>query len=327
MVGRNTLIDRFSLSELVLFSILETVRSNGAPPKWRACTYLLGEHEGIVISHNLSSITQQQSAHIIHQPKVFMKLCRNIAAAVALSILPGACDASGADSAGSRLQTMGGQHKVIALTFDDGPSARYTPQILDILEKNGVHATFFVIGQNVVKFPNLVKREIDDGNCVGNHTWSHPFNAPIESKKQLRFQISRTDSAVFGASGVHTTLFRPPHGWLSPWMIDDVESMGYTLVNWTVDPQDWRHPRARVILKRVEHANGKSAIVLLHDGLNHSADPRQENTVAALEEIITDFKSNDYSFVTIPQLLSDPDFAKDYRQLFRAVKVPAKSSR
>jgi peptidoglycan-N-acetylglucosamine deacetylase len=255
-----------------------------------------------------------------------MKIFHNFAAAAALSIISMTLDASAADSAGSRLQTMGSQHKVIALTFDDGPSARYTPQILDILEKNGVHATFFVIGQNAASLPNLVKREIADGNCVGNHTWSHPFDAPIESKKQLRFQISRTDSAVFGACGVHTTLFRPPHGWLSPWMIDDVESMGYTLVNWTVDPRDWRHPRARVIIKRVEHANGESSIVLLHDGLNHSADPKQENTVAALEEIIIDFKSKDYSFVTIPRLLSDPDFAKDYRQLFSAVKVPAKPS-
>jgi peptidoglycan-N-acetylglucosamine deacetylase len=221
----------------------------------------------------------------------------------------------------------GGPRAVIALTFDDGPSALYTPQILDILKKNNVHATFFVIGQNVEKFPAVVKREVDEGNCIGNHTWSHPFDAPIESREKLQEQLLRTDTAVFRAAGVHTTLFRPPHGWLSPWMVHDIEAMGYNVVNWTINPKDWRHPQARVIIKRVEHANGRSAIVLLHDGLNLRGDPRQENTVKALSEIIADFKSGNYTFVTIPQLLSDPDFAEDYSRLFKKIREPAKGNK
>jgi peptidoglycan/xylan/chitin deacetylase (PgdA/CDA1 family) len=213
---------------------------------------------------------------------------------------------------------------IVALTFDDGPSALYTPQVLNILKKNGVHATFFVIGENVEKYPALVKREVDEGNCVGNHTWSHPLNAPFETKKQLTEQILRTDSAVFRAAGVHTTLLRPPHGWESPWMVKNAEALGYDVVNWTVDANDWKHPSANVIIKRVERANGKSAIVLLHDGLGLKANPKQGNTPRALQEIIDDFKLRGYAFVTIEQLIRDPNAEKRYRGLFKVIKEPAK---
>jgi peptidoglycan/xylan/chitin deacetylase (PgdA/CDA1 family) len=211
---------------------------------------------------------------------------------------------------------------VVALTFDDGPSAQYTPQVLDVLKDYGIHATFFVIGRNVMKYPDFVKREIKEGHTVGNHTWSHPVMAPLESKKQLDFEIARTDSAIFHAAGVHPTLFRPPHGWSTPWMVNTIEDMGYDVINWTVDPDDWKHPKANVIIKRVDHALGKSAILLLHDGLEMKEDPGQENTVQALRQIIKDFKADNYEFVTISQLIRDPDFAKEYRSIFRAISEP-----
>jgi peptidoglycan-N-acetylglucosamine deacetylase len=219
-------------------------------------------------------------------------------------------------------QPAGKLRCVVALTFDDGPSAQYTPQILDMLKENGVHATFFVIGRNVVKHPDLVKREVDEGHTVGNHTWSHPVMAPLESKEQLHLEIARTDSAIFKAAGVHPTLFRPPHGWRSPWMVKSIENMGYDLINWTVDPKDWKHPKAGVIIKRVDHALGKSAIVLLHDGLEMKEDPGQENTVVALREILNDFKAKNYEFITISQLIKDPVFETEYRPIFRVISEP-----
>lgn len=234
--------------------------------------------------------------------------------------------ADSSDAPAQPAHTLGSAN-VVALTFDDGPSALYTPQVLDILKKNGVHATFFVIGENVEKYPSLVKREVEEGNCVGNHTWSHPLGAPLESKKHLYGQILRTDSAVFRAAGVHTRLLRPPHGWESPWMVKNAEALGYDVVTWTVDAKDWRHPSANVIIKRVEHANGKSAIVLLHDGLGVKPDPKQGNTLKALQEIIDDFKSRGYTFVTVEQLIRDPDFGKKYRALFKAIKEPGKGYR
>lgn len=217
--------------------------------------------------------------------------------------------------------------KIVALTFDDGPSSQYTPQILDVLKENNVHATFFVIGRNVIKHPELVKREVQEGHAIGNHTWSHPMLAPIESKKQLSKEISKTDSAIYMAAGVHTTLFRPPHGWCPPWMAKSIESMGYDLINWSIDPKDWKHPKAHILIKRVENSRGKNAIVLLHDGLELKNDPGQENTVMALQEIVADFKAKGYEFVTIPQLINDPQFAQEYRTLFKVIQEPKRTNK
>jgi peptidoglycan/xylan/chitin deacetylase (PgdA/CDA1 family) len=219
-------------------------------------------------------------------------------------------------TSGSNLQ------KIVVLTFDDGPSARYTPQILDILKQNGVHATFFVIGRNVAKYPGLVKREVAEGHAVGNHTWSHPLFTPLESQRQLFNELAKADSAIYNAAGVHVSLFRPPHGWASPWMVKSVEGMGYDVINWTVDPKDWKHPKANIIIKRVEHSLGESAIVLLHDGLELKNDPVQENTVQALREIIADFKAKGYQFVTVTQLIHEKEFAQGYRTLFHAISEP-----
>lgn len=179
---------------------------------------------------------------------------------------------------------------IVALTFDDGPSAQYTPQILDILKENGIKATFFVIGHNVKEHSDKVKREALEGHAIGNHTWSHPLMAPLESRQQLQDEINKTEIAIMEACSLHTNLFRPPHGWRSPWMIRELENMGFDIVNWTVDPKDWKHPAATVIVKKVENAVRSSAIVLMHDGLELKDDPRQENTVTALKEIIADFK-------------------------------------
>jgi peptidoglycan-N-acetylglucosamine deacetylase len=218
------------------------------------------------------------------------------------------------------------QEKVVALTFDDGPSAKYTPQILDILKENNVHATFFVIGRNVGARPYLVKREIEEGHGVGNHTWSHRLFTPLESRKQLHEEICRTDSAIYRAAGVHASLFRAPHGWNSPWMTRSVQRMGYDVVNWTVDPLDWKHPSAGIIVKRVDRSLGASAIVLLHDGLELKNDPGQENTVVALRRIIADFKAKGYRFVTVGQMLGDPQFTRKYRTLSKVISTTKSAS-
>jgi peptidoglycan/xylan/chitin deacetylase (PgdA/CDA1 family) len=115
---------------------------------------------------------------------------------------------------------------------------------------------------------------------------------------------------------------RPPHGWESPWMVKNAEALGYDVVTWTVEANDWKHPAANVIIKRIEHTGGKSAIVLLHDGLGLKPDPKQGNTLSALQEIIDDFKSKGYAFVTIEQLIRDPDFEKKHRNLFKVIKEP-----
>jgi len=212
--------------------------------------------------------------------------------------------------------------KIVALTFDDGPSTQYTPQILDILKEENVKATFFVIGENVDRHPEIVAREHAEGHAIGNHTWSHPFLSLVESRKQLTLEIARTDSAIYRAAGVHVSLFRPPHGWCPPWMVETVEDLGFDIINWTEDPNDWKHPAANIIVKRVESCLGLSAIVLLHDGLELKKDPKQENTVQALRGIIRDFRKDGYEFVTVTQLVHAPEFAEECPALYKVIKNP-----
>ena len=225
----------------------------------------------------------------------------------------------------SRTDTAIAAKKIVALTFDDGPSAKYTPQILDILKEMKVKATFFVIGRNVVLYPEIVWREVSEGHALGNHSWSHPFMAPIESKKRLSLEITKTDTAIYNAAGTHVSLFRPPHGWCPPWMADIIGEMGYDIINWTEDPHDWKHPKANIIIKRVEGCMGRSAIVLLHDGLELKNDPDQENTVQALREIIADFKADGYQFVTVTQLIEMQEFTKECPALLKVIRKPRRA--
>jgi peptidoglycan/xylan/chitin deacetylase (PgdA/CDA1 family) len=191
---------------------------------------------------------------------------------------------------------------VVALTFDDGPSP-YTAQVLDILARYQVQATFFVIGMNVEKYPDLVRRIVSEGHAIGNHTYSHPLLGPVESPSRFQRELDRADLAIQAATGVRTRLFRPPRGLRSPWMMHLARSSGYQVVTWSVSPDDWRHPPSAVIAERVLDRVRPGAIVLLHDGLETMASPPQENTVAALPAILEGLQKRGYRFVTVPELI------------------------
>jgi peptidoglycan/xylan/chitin deacetylase (PgdA/CDA1 family)/glycosyltransferase involved in cell wall biosynthesis len=191
---------------------------------------------------------------------------------------------------------------VVALTFDDGPSA-YTAQVLDILASYQVKATFFVIGMNVEKYPDLARRIVAEGHAIGNHTYSHPLLGPVESPGRFQHELERADVAIRAATGVTPRLFRPPRGLRSPWMMRLARSDGYQVVTWSVSPDDWLHPPSSVIAQRVLDRVRPGAIVLLHDGLETRASPHQENTVAALPAILEGLEARGYRFVTVPELL------------------------
>lgn len=213
----------------------------------------------------------------------------------------------------------------VALTFDDGPSKIYTPQVLDILKENNIHATFFLIGKNAEKYPEIVKRIVSEGHTIGNHTYTHPTIMPLISNQQLIQEIKKTEDVIYNNTGVKTVLFRPPHGWHTPWMINECEKLGYDVVNWTVDPKDWRHPSSNVIVKKVIHKSGNGAIVLLHDGLELKDDPGQENTLKALSQIIEYYRSRNYSFLTIDQIVADKNRAQDFKAVAKVI-VEAKNT-
>jgi peptidoglycan/xylan/chitin deacetylase (PgdA/CDA1 family) len=187
------------------------------------------------------------------------------------------------------------RHRVVALTFDDGPGA-YTPSVLGILEREEVRATFFLIGQQVQGNEGLLRRALRDGDALGNHTWSHA-NVSGGGFRQM----SGTQRAITRATGYTPCVFRAPYGAWSGLLVGQARDLGLNSVGWSVDPTDWSRPGAGAIYSRVVGATRPGAIVLMHDG----GGPRSQ-TVSALPKIIATLRGRGYRFVTVPELLGLP---------------------
>lgn len=197
--------------------------------------------------------------------------------------------------------------KKIALTFDDGPDPVYTPRILSILEQNGIDASFFVIGENALNYPRLVRRMYDDGDDIGNHTFTHPNIARI-SAEQTATELNATQRLLQGITGHSSILFRPPYNAdAEPSTQDELvpvwraQNQGYLTVGESIDPLDWERPSKEEIVSRVMSNLDNGNIVLLHDGGGN-----RENTVAALPELIQALKAQGYTFVTVHDLMGVP---------------------
>lgn len=172
--------------------------------------------------------------------------------------------------------------KAIALTFDDGPSP-YTPRILAVLERMHARATFFVVGQLAKEYPQLVHQELRAGMEVGSHSYSHPYRPPFDQLPRERIlQEIRWGRAVIARLGPAPTLFRPPGGSFSPYVIQAAGSFGERIVLWSVDPTDWKAgTTAGELVRRVLGAVRPGSIVVLHDG-----GGERSATVKALPRII-----------------------------------------
>ncbi|MYY13443.1 polysaccharide deacetylase family protein [Streptomyces sp. SID4919] len=186
----------------------------------------------------------------------------------------------------------------IALTFDDGPDRVYTGQVLDILARYGVHATFFCVGLHVNALPDEVRRIVDAGHSLGNHTWSHPF-MPDLSPRQFRLQLERTDDAFDRAVGRVPTVFRPPYGSRTPETLGELLPGGPALALWDVDSWDWARPGPEKIASTVLDHAGPGSLILMHDG---GGDRRQ--SVAALPAVIEGLLERDLRFVAADALLA-----------------------
>lgn len=194
----------------------------------------------------------------------------------------------------SRVSRLPGTQNTVALTFDDGPTA-YTSEALRILEREHVRGTFFEVGRLVAARAGLLRRMLEDGDAIGNHTWSHA-NMAAGGRPQ---EITRTQRAIRDATGYTPCVFRPPYGATSRALVGELHGMGLTSVLWDVDPRDWSTPGQDAITGRVQHETRRGSIVLLHDG----GGPRSQ-TLAALPRIIASFKARGYRFVTIPEGLA-----------------------
>ena len=188
--------------------------------------------------------------------------------------------------------------KVIALTFDDGPSPNITPQILDILKEHKIKVTFFLIGNNLKKNPELGKRLVAEGHAIGNHTWHHWRR--LMNEFTATHEIEDNATLIYETTGIKTSLFRPPNGFLYNGLVDYAQKRKDAVILWSVDSDDWRGPKVSVehivdkVLKKVQ----PGTIILMHDG---GGD--RSHTVQALPKIIDAINQQGYEFVTVPELL------------------------
>lgn len=191
-----------------------------------------------------------------------------------------------------------GNEKLAALTFDDGPDARYTPKVLDILEKYNIKATFFVVGESCGDYPELIRQEIKAGHEVENHTYTHP-DLVKDITISTEEEIVRTQHVIEAVSGRKPCYFRPPRGLFTDETIDFAEGNGYKVVLWTIGVEYKKSRTAKAMADRVIKAAKPGIIILAHDGrLNRT------KTIEALPLIINGYQKKGYRFVTLQELLS-----------------------
>ena len=190
---------------------------------------------------------------------------------------------------------------VVALTFDDGPRDPYTAQILDVLRDQGVLATFFLIGENVERYPALAKRILREGHAIGNHSFSHRA-LPSLAGASVRGEIDRADRAIQTATGLRPRLFRPPYGSIDPRLRGPnglLASRGHTVVLWSVEVNDWSTRSAQRVALRTLTRVRPGSIVLLHDGGGDRA-----HVVIATRWMIANLSQRGFTMVTVPDLLA-----------------------
>uniref|UniRef100_A0AAU3I3F1 Glycosyltransferase n=1 Tax=Streptomyces sp. NBC_01393 TaxID=2903851 RepID=A0AAU3I3F1_9ACTN len=201
---------------------------------------------------------------------------------------------------GGTAKTQSVPKKTIVLTFDDGPTPNWTPEVLKVLEKNGVDATFFLVGSMVSRYPGVVKNLVDQGNEVGIHTFTH-VDLSYQSTTRLQRELKQTQLALAGAAGITTTLFRAPYSSeISAvdnysWPVyKELGGLGYTSVFVDTDSDDWKKPGVSKIVQWATPKKNQGAIVLMHD-----AGGDRSQTVEALDTYIKKMKAKGYTFTTV----------------------------
>jgi len=193
----------------------------------------------------------------------------------------------------------------VALTFDDGPDIKYTVQILDLLKEYDVKATFFLVGTQVKKYPDIAKRIVDEGHSVGNHSWSHGDLTKLSAKARAE-QIDKTQAIIVEATGTTPRLMRAPYGSVSKEVLATIHKDHMKHVAWTVDTKDWAGTSVQDMYKNVMNNSRDGGIILMHSfGGRKNA---LEHTVKLLPSIIRDLRTNGYDLVTIDEMIDSGDY-------------------
>lgn len=189
--------------------------------------------------------------------------------------------------------TLDPNKNYISLTFDDGPNPQTTPRILDILKEKAVKATFFMLGQNVVNNEAIVKRVLDEGHEVANHSYSHPQLTSIDGER-VKQEVQNTDKAIYHATGKISTDFRPPYGAVNSYVAAIINK---PIIQWSVDSHDWKSHNVNKIIQRINNTKSNGGILLMHD--------IHQETVAALPAVIDHLREDGYEIIPSKQLLGN----------------------
>jgi len=204
----------------------------------------------------------------------------------------------------------------LAITFDDGPNPALTPQLLDLLERYGALATFFVIGRYTRECPELVKETAQRGHLVANHTLTHP-NLFWLTPSIIRDELRQTQDAIVAATGFAPKWFRPPYGYRNPWVVKTAAQLGMRTAMWSVIPGDWKPRAVEKLIAKIQpiaaHARKNTGsldatgdVLCLHDGGHRALNADRTRTLQALEYWLPRWRDAGLEFVTIEEAVSTP---------------------
>jgi peptidoglycan/xylan/chitin deacetylase (PgdA/CDA1 family) len=202
--------------------------------------------------------------------------------------------------------------KLVALTFDDGPSPVWTPKILDQLKKAGIKATFFMLGEHVARYPDIARRVAVEGHEIGNHSYNHHVLL-YYTTDELEAEIKDAEKTIKDVTGKTTVYFRPPKAWLTDAEKRKIKRMGYTVVLWSLNSKDWvtfddKHIR-RYLLRHIHPGD----IILFHDsgGAFAVEGGDRRETVKTIFRLSEQLRDRGYRFVTVSELLKGEGYAQD----------------
>lgn len=187
--------------------------------------------------------------------------------------------------------------KIVAITFDDGPNAVFTPDVLSLLEKFEATATFFCIGQNVIRHPELIKEAAEKGHTIANHSFSHSSTIDFNTTKGWLQEIEKTDAAIEKVLGAAPIIFRPPYGVTTPALARAIKITKHRVVGWNIRPFDTTLKNKKKLVKRITRQIKPGAIILLHD--SHDRIPY------ILEHLLLFLRENNYKTVSINNMMHD----------------------
>jgi peptidoglycan/xylan/chitin deacetylase (PgdA/CDA1 family) len=195
------------------------------------------------------------------------------------------------------------QSRLLALTYDDGPSETWTPRLLEVLARHNVRATFFMVGRYAAQLPEIARAVAAAGHAIGNHTYTHP-NLIFCSSGQVQAQLDECDRVLTNVVGEHSKLFRPPFGGRRPDVLKMAREHGFVPVMWSVSSHDWNASPAEEIERKITRQLRGGDVILMHDGGHLSPTVDRSATVTATDHILSRYKGEGYRFVTVQEMMA-----------------------